>query len=189
MRSLEDEAGIYGGELATFAYHYKLPLKLFAIPDHIVIRAANIDSFARLFRDEVAPRANQAVCVETEPRIKVAAKLSGQLAVYDIGYVRWLEMDEPRVEQSDSSIQRAEFYSDSLERTMAILRARRIPLHLRSDDYRDYVDVQVPGSGLEFRFTNVPLSVITNTRLSSDRAIQIGLGKRPNATGPPTETV
>ena len=135
MLSLEDEAGIYGAELAIFAERRNLPRDLFAAPDHIVFKAADIDNFGILVREEIAPKSRLALCVETEPRFKVAAELTGRLAIYDLGYVDWVEVDEPRLGQEDNVLDRAEFYCDSLERALTILRARGIPsrINLPSD--------------------------------------------------------
>lgn len=183
MKSLEDEAGIYGCDLYLFAEESNLPEELFRFPDHIVLRAADTSSMEEVFQDEIAPNSKLAVCVEVEPRLKVAAELTGRLAVYTMGEVDWIEINEPSLEHSRTILKRVEFYSDSLESTKTILGVRGLYSDIIPEKNRAYIGVKTrtPRGSLEFRFTDTTLSDITHAKLDEEEAIRISLAKRSAA--------
>lgn len=172
MRSLENEAELCGVELAIFAERHRLPRDLFLAPDNIVIKAADINAFGHLIREEIVPISRDTLCVETDPRLKVAAELTGSLALHNLGYVDWVEVDEPELSQEYSSSERVEFYYDDLEKALTILRAREIDASITPEKSRSFIGLQGP-SGREFRLTDTPLWEIVEAGLESDEVIRI----------------
>lgn len=173
--SLEDEAAIFGGYLEIFAIRHKLPRSLFNAPDHIVLQTADIDEFGRLVREEVVPRSKDALCVEDDWRFKVAAKLSGRVAVYNLGYVEWISVEEPKTAGGATSLERTEFYYDSLETARTVLGKRGIRSKITPEKDRAYISVQFDPDGSEFRLTDTPLSEIIEGQIESDEAVRVRL--------------
>src|SRR3990167_2900730 len=178
MLNLEKEAWIYGCELAIFAARNNLPLELFGVPDHMVIKATDLDDFGDLVRDEIIPKSKNASCVETEPRFKVAAKLTGRIALFDLGHFDWVEVDEPRIDQPSASVERAEFIYPSLERALQILEARKIYTDITEQGNRAFVGVKARNSSLEFRLTNTPLADVVDEQVERNVAIPISLANK-----------
>ncbi len=179
MTSLEQEAGILGASLAIYAERHKLPKSLFDNPDHLTIRAANISDFARLTREELAPRSWEMLCAQTEWRFRVSARLRGKVAIYDLGFVEWVAVEESKKSSEEpTGIQSAVFYHDSLETVRNVLSKKGIRSKLVPEKNSAYVGVEFEPGGAEFRITDTPLADVAEAQLDTHEAIKVDLGSQ-----------
>ncbi len=177
MESLEEEAGIYGATLSIFAQRNKLPRNLFKNPDHLVLQAADIDDFGQLVREEVAPRARHMACAETDWRFTAAARLRSQIAVYDMGYVNWVAVEEPKRADSEAAgLRRVTFYHEGIRGAGLVLGKLGLHPKIVPEADHQYLDVPFePEQGLAFRLSNKSLAQVIDEQLDTGEAVPVTL--------------
>lgn len=178
MTNLEQEAGIFGASLVIYAERQRLPRSLFDRPDHLTVRTPNIDDFAQLTRGELAPRSREMFCTETDWQFRISARLKGWIAIYHLGIVEWVVVEEPGENKVvTTGIQNTVFYHDSLEAAQGVLSKRGIQSIIVPDKNSAYVGVEFE-PGLEFRITDTLLEDVTEAQLDSKETIEVELGPR-----------
>ena len=178
MTNLEQEAGILGASLVIYGERKKLPRSLFDNPDHIAIGTPNINEFGRLVREEVAPRSLKMSCAEVDWQFRAAARLRGRMAIYDLGLVEWIAVEEPKRESQGDIKLRAVFYHDSLETVRTKLDKKGIRTKITPEKNGAYVNVEFDPQGLEFRMTDTPLAEIAEGQIDSGEAVVVNLDNR-----------
>lgn len=174
MANLDQEAGILGASLVIYGIRHKLPRNLFFNPDHVAISTEDISEFGQLVRDEVAPKARELSCTEQNWQFVAAARLKGRLAIYDLGMVEWIAVEESK-KPHDVNQLRAVFYHDSLETVRSELYKRGIRSVIVPEKNSAHIDVEFDPPALAFRLTDTPLSEITENQIDSGEAVIVNL--------------
>ena len=105
------------------------------------------------------------------------------MAIYDLGLVEWIAVEEPKKESQNDTRLRAVFYHDSLETVRTELGKRGIRTRITPEKNGAYVNVEFDPQGFEFRLTDTPLAEIAEEQIDSGEAVVVDLSNRRQSIG------
>jgi hypothetical protein len=181
MRTLQIEKALiaYEASFADFCRAYQLPEQWFGRPDHIAIKAANLNDYEetrRVIEDSYVYGAIWEVSMDE--RLLGSGKLLGSLSLVDYDF-QWVEIMQPRPgkETEKGFVEHTEFVFPDFYEVARILHQRGLTegedFERQSNDGHAWLNVVLDKQGHEIKFNDKPLAeVVAEEKATAGKKVQ-----------------
>lgn len=170
--NLRQEAIEYSTAVVAYEVANKLPSGMLSRPDHLSLKAFDINHFEHLVRT-ISGVAIDSYCFEDQGRFVVASRLQGRLPIGMFGHVQWVEVKEPRKEDELAGIDHAEFLTTDFGWVLEVLSRKGLEPRVQTEGDHHRINLQLLEDGKELRITDTPIAAIVNEKIESDRVYHL----------------